>query len=542
MSNKVKFWYFIYMFLDMLIVVVSFLLAILLKSGGWDRLFDYVKPIYGVAVVWVLTGMVLKKFSIKTKPNLKAVWYSMLKSDLLSVIILIASVLLFDKFHYSKFIASITVGMTVVIESIVLSLLYYSFKFHKQNPSFSKNTPLITKSKKLEDTPSSFERRFSRSDLIPAIHVETTKKYSLSGKKCPGETVVKPLKDLLAKNYLLNCKRLYKFLDQYVELENFSSNCSMVINSSNIYNIEHVKPGSQHFFLNLTKGNDFRRINKFLIQINKNLTMGGIFCGCIETKTQRRRRFVRNYGAVFGSYFYAHDFVFNRVFPKISILKGLYFALTKGSNRAISETEALGRLYFCGFEMVAKKKIDNMNYFIVKKIKEPKHDQNPSYGPLIRLKRKGKNGKLIFVNKFRTMHPYSEYLQDYVYKACSLQEGGKFKKDFRVTVWGRILRKFWIDELPQFINFFKGDLNLVGVRALSEHYFSLYPEEVRELRVKVKPGLLPPFYADMPKTFDEIVASEKKYLLQKIKRPIWTDFKYFWLIFVQIVIKKARSH
>jgi lipopolysaccharide/colanic/teichoic acid biosynthesis glycosyltransferase len=62
------------------------------------------------------------------------------------------------------------------------------------------------------------------------------------------------------------------------------------------------------------------------------------------------------------------------------------------------------------------------------------------------------------------------------------QEGGKFKDDFRITTWGRVLRKLWIDELPQFINFFKGELSLVGVRALSDHYFQLYPKDVQELR------------------------------------------------------------
>jgi lipopolysaccharide/colanic/teichoic acid biosynthesis glycosyltransferase len=80
---------------------------------------------------------------------------------------------------------------------------------------------------------------------------------------------------------------------------------------------------------------------------------------------------------------------------------------------------------------------------------------------------------VIYVKKFRTMHPYSEYLQEYVYHTNDLQEGGKFKDDFRVTSWGKVMRAMWIDELPQFSNFFKGELALVGVRALSEHYYSL---------------------------------------------------------------------
>jgi len=152
------------------------------------------------------------------------------------------------------------------------------------------------------------------------------------------------------------------------------------------------------------------------------------------------------------------------------------------------------------------------------------------------------NGKTIYVKKFRTMHPYSEYLQAYVHATNDLQEGGKFKDDFRITSWGKIMRKLWIDELPQFLNFFAGELSLVGVRALSEHYFSLYPPDMQELRLKVKPGLLPPFYADMPKSFEDIVESERRYLMQKLEKPLITDWKYFWKSVWNILVKRARSN
>ncbi len=143
--------------------------------------------------------------------------------------------------------------------------------------------------------------------------------------------------------------------------------------------------------------------------------------------------------------------------------------------------------------------------------------------------------------KLRTMHPYAEYLQEYVYDMSDLQEGGKFKDDFRITTIGKIFRKFWLDELPMFINFFRGELKLVGVRPLSKHYFSLYNKDLQEKRIKTKPGLIPPFYVDMPKTLDEIQASEMKYLLAYAKHPFRTDWKYFWIAVWNIVFRKARS-
>jgi lipopolysaccharide/colanic/teichoic acid biosynthesis glycosyltransferase len=89
-----------------------------------------------------------------------------------------------------------------------------------------------------------------------------------------------------------------------------------------------------------------------------------------------------------------------------------------------------------------------------------------------------------FTYKFRTMHPYSEYLQEYVYARQGLQKGGKIENDFRVTTWGRFMRKFWLDELPMLYNWIKGDLGIVGVRPLSFHYLDLYDKELQELRKK----------------------------------------------------------
>ncbi len=87
----------------------------------------------------------------------------------------------------------------------------------------------------------------------------------------------------------------------------------------------------------------------------------------------------------------------------------------------------------------------------------------------------------------------------------------------------------------------KGDLKLVGVRPLSSHYFHLYDKELQGLRIKTKPGLLPPFYADMPVTLEEIQESERRYLEAYFKNPVRTDWQYFWKAVKNIVIKGKRS-
>jgi lipopolysaccharide/colanic/teichoic acid biosynthesis glycosyltransferase len=103
------------------------------------------------------------------------------------------------------------------------------------------------------------------------------------------------------------------------------------------------------------------------------------------------------------------------------------------------------------------------------------------------------------------------------------------------------MRKFWLDELPMVFNILKGDMKLVGVRPLSKHYFNLYTEEMRQKRIRFKPGLVPPFYVDMPKTLEEIMQSESRYLDAYARNPLWTDFRYFFLAFYNIIFKRARS-
>ena len=181
-------------------------------------------------------------------------------------------------------------------------------------------------------------------------------------------------------------------------------------------------------------------------------------------------------------------------------------------------------------------------FFISKKIKEPLHNISPSTGLLFKMKRIGKDGKPINVYKIRTMHPYAEYLQEFIYEKFNLQEGGKFKNDFRITYLGGILRKLMLDELPMLYNWLKGDLKLVGFRPLSLQYFNLYKKELKQKRLKFKPGLIPPFYSDLPKTLDEIMESEERYLTSYEKKPLATDIRYFIQCIYNIVFKGARSY
>jgi len=332
---------------------------------------------------------------------------------------------------------------------------------------------------------------------------------------------------------------VHQYLSKFIDLENERS---MVLMTKTPFNVYSLSDNYFETLVNFMRINDVQRINKFFEAINSKLPMDGIFIGCVETKGDRKERILKKYPPVLAHIYYTFDFIFKRIFPKLPITKKIYFKVTGGRNRVISRTETLGRLYSCGFSIIDEKKINGKLYFVVRKIDEPAFDEEPSYGPICKMKRFGKKGEIISVYKFRTMHPFSEYLQQYIYERNKLQEGGKFKDDFRISTLGKFMRKYWLDELPMIANLFSGDLKLVGVRPLSKQYLSLYTDELRIKRLNFKPGLIPPFYADLPKTLDEIMESETRYLDLYAKNPIRTDLKYFFKALNQILFRKARSN
>jgi lipopolysaccharide/colanic/teichoic acid biosynthesis glycosyltransferase len=103
--------------------------------------------------------------------------------------------------------------------------------------------------------------------------------------------------------------------------------------------------------------------------------------------------------------------------------------------------------------------------------------------------RVGQNGKLFLFLKFRTMIANADDLKEDL-QHLNEREGLLFKiaNDPRVTRFGRFLRRYSLDELPQFINVLRGEMSLVGPRPPALDEYKLYTSE-QQFRLLAKPGI-----------------------------------------------------
>ena len=113
-----------------------------------------------------------------------------------------------------------------------------------------------------------------------------------------------------------------------------------------------------------------------------------------------------------------------------------------------------------------------------------------SRGPVIfRQTRVGKDGKHFVLYKFRSMQLGAEGMREKL-KHLNIAEGPifKIKDDPRVTRVGRFLRRTTLDELPQLLNVFKGEMSLVGPRPPLPEEVAVYTS-LQKKRLEVTPGL-----------------------------------------------------
>jgi lipopolysaccharide/colanic/teichoic acid biosynthesis glycosyltransferase len=163
-----------------------------------------------------------------------------------------------------------------------------------------------------------------------------------------------------------------------------------------------------------------------------------------------------------------------------------------------------------------------------------------SPGPVLyRGTRVGLDGRLFAMMKFRTM----------VVNAESLGGSATAADDPRITAIGKFLRRYKLDELPQFLNVLAGDMSLVGPRPEVQKYVSLYSPEEKAI-LAVRPGITDwasiwnsneaavlEGSRDPEKTYEELIRPTKLalQLLYVQKRSFFMDSKILFHTAVKLI-------
>jgi len=505
---------------DIVILAVSFLLVVSTKPSSFKGYLPSHSVFFGIlALIWLVVSLINGKMHRGRIINFSSLFYRVISSNIIALSITALLMYSFREYSYSRTVVLGTALAATFLELLIGSLFvvykkarvidHEDYSWYKTSKGRKKSEYELVEN---INGNGNGANKIQISEINPRV-------FNAIEKEC-GYDMAQAVINIAGKR--LNDR-------------------TAVLSTTTIFNISNLPNDNYDYIINLHKINDIKNLNVFLDEVNAKLVDKGFFFCCVETKDQRKARLLKKFPPVINYVYYSFDFIVKRVFPKLKYTRGLYNLLTRDANKVLSRAEALGRLSRAGFMISQETFIGNNLCIEAVRIGNPILMNGTNYGPLIALMRIGKNGDLIKVYKLRTMHPYSEFVQDYVYKQHDLQDGGKFRDDFRITSWGALSRKIWLDEFPMFINFFKGNMKFVGVRPLSRQYFDLYDKSLQERRIKYKPGLIPPFYADLPSDLNAIQESENRYLDRYDKHPVLTDFNYFWKSIWNILFRYARS-
>lgn len=155
------------------------------------------------------------------------------------------------------------------------------------------------------------------------------------------------------------------------------------------------------------------------------------------------------------------------------------------------------------------------------------HFSNHGAGAFFTQSRPGKNGKIFKLIKFKSMTDERD------------ADGNLLPDARRLTKVGKFIRSTSLDELPQLINVFKGDMALVGPRPLLPEYLPLYSKE-QARRHEVRPGIT---------GWAQVHGRNAISWQEKFRLDVWyvdhcslsVDLKIVWLTIKKVIVREGIS-
>ena len=142
--------------------------------------------------------------------------------------------------------------------------------------------------------------------------------------------------------------------------------------------------------------------------------------------------------------------------------------------------------------------------------------------PILKQYRPGKNGKIFPLYKFRSMTNKKD------------KDGNLLPDKDRITLWGKVIRKLSLDELPQLFNILRGDMSIIGPRPRLIKDMIFYDDEILKQAYCVKPGLTGP-----AQVYDRNSELSWKSVFQRDidyakNVTLWNDIKLFFGTFLAV--------
>jgi len=213
----------------------------------------------GFAAVWLIASVIGDKYNIHKFNKLINLFYSIIRVDFIVVGILLVTMYIFGRFEYSRLIVFGTILLSGALE-----ILFAAFYFLRKKNKYGLDDP----------TTFSLKPRY----VFPHIsHDEDDFATPQKLKK-----VKDSIEHVLGTKYLATKYDVFEFLTANIPLHSIHKRGSLVLNTHTMYNLEIMEEESQEFFMNLHRINDFRRLNEYFIQVNKNLKFGAYFVGSVR--------------------------------------------------------------------------------------------------------------------------------------------------------------------------------------------------------------------------------------------------------------------